>query len=148
MSDSEDSEEVALVRDTGRVRREIDLTREFPSPRAELFIAFGEAENRLSLSITRAWRKAIILSLLSIIAAGVGLIIGLVTNFDSNKVLTILGAVVVGAVGSAAGFFLSSRTERQERARIEALQVRLRRIEEEPDQMVKSADQEQASGES
>src|SRR5580658_9781579 len=131
----ERSEEVAQARDTGRLRRKIDLTHEFPTASAELSVVFQTAEKRLSLSIERSSDKALILSVLAIIAAGVGLIIGLVTNFALDEALTILGAVFAGAVGSAIGFFLSSRTERQERVRLEALQARLRRIQEEPGHM-------------
>jgi hypothetical protein len=150
MSDSEGSEEVTLARDSSRAPRETDLTHEFPTQRADLSIVFDKAEEKLSLNIKKALRMAIILSALSVFTVGIGLTIGTVRNFALNQTIAILGAVVTGASGSSAGFFLSSRTERQERARIEALQVRLQsmKIEEGLNTKTEISDQEQASGES
>jgi hypothetical protein len=109
----------------------IDLSDELPTASARLEIVLTPVRMKLSVDTHRQWRRVLIPLIISIIGLIGGVIIGWVassgtSHLVTSRALTVVGAVVAGAIGTSIGFFLSWRSNKQERIRLKDLEAALR----------------------
>lgn len=113
----------------------LNLAAEAPTAHAQLVITLEHMKVRYSVNAGRGRRRLITSIILTAAALIAGVASGLATNFASSTTslsFAVAGAVAAIGLGVSSGFILSLRSNRQERERLEDLEVALRQQAREP----------------